>query len=421
MNCTKNGLEKPFKTRTLIMKKEFKAAKLILECSDETDNRLLIKQSESEYFANGWSITSDVEKFVRCCLEGGLKNIIRPQHPRHSNRKSGVKYIGFSFPEDKLWSVCIDQFSPNSDKSFSIKQVSVQSRWEPILLANSIPYERQAGSGGSLFVPYDQLPQLIQVISSKKGSPTPTLQSPTAGAVTQSMQKVEFTADSAFDVSDMTKIEDDFKIDSGLNSRELFKIYYSRIYKSPLLILGFNPGGMVGPEYKRASDGYYENGAHDYLQFENDPGYKIAGPMMQILRPLAQKLAIDVATIPKTNLIFRRSSGQETLNLGVREAIQESMAGLLRIIDIVEPRVIILEGKTTGDLFKKFYCNSDVKQVGEEIKEPNGTNFATVYKHENTTLIHNQREAHIFSIGHPSRFGQRKSWDKIVQELLKNI
>jgi len=54
---------------------------------------------------------------------------------------------------------------------------------------------------------------------------------------------------------------------SGLSDPLLYKIFYSRIDPAPLLVLGINPGGA--PDHPEAiisaSDGYFENREHDYV------------------------------------------------------------------------------------------------------------------------------------------------------------
>jgi hypothetical protein len=218
----------------------------------------------------------------------------------------------------------------------------------------------------------------------------------------------------------MKNWEDLYKERSGLVSRNDYKLYYSRITKGPILIIGLNPGGNVGPDYKAASKTFYENWEYDYKKFETDPGYKIAGPMMNLLRPLSNKINVEVSAMPKTNMIFRRSPRKDQLGISEGQALEESQPILNEIMEYVEPTTIILEGKVTGDLFKKRYCKYNINQIGEAIIGPNGRYNAVMYLHEEVSLT-NGRNVALHTVGHPSIYGRRKSWQEITKRICEAV
>jgi hypothetical protein len=113
----------------------------------------------------------------------------------------------------------------------------------------------------------------------------------------------------------MRDIDAEYRKLSGLSDPRYYKIFYSRIDPAPLLVLGINPGGAPdqAEEIISASDGYFDNFEHDYV----DCAYTIQRVMLPFLRNILGATDEKVRRIPKTNLAFpglpgRIASGNTT-------------------------------------------------------------------------------------------------------------
>ncbi len=219
----------------------------------------------------------------------------------------------------------------------------------------------------------------------------------------------------------MKDLDERYRNASGLRERRFYSIFYSQIVASKLLVLGYNPGGdpESWDESQLASTTFYEGGEHEYV----DCHYKIANAMREFLQTVLGLSSYDaIRSIPKTNLIFRRSVGQNSLTSDQDEAIRESLPFLEEIISRVNPKVILLEGTTTLDKFEEYYC-TDVssKTDGPVIRTPNGRNMARIYQADIAEVSCLEKPVTLIGIGHPSKFSGRKEWREVTSRTRKAL
>jgi hypothetical protein len=92
----------------------------------------------------------------------------------------------------------------------------------------------------------------------------------------------------------MRELDRQFRMTSGLNDRRYYKIFYSRLHRFPLLVLGQNPGGETDGTDLVASESFFENWEHDFPCFWNDPNYTLASRMCDLLsQVLATRVHLD--------------------------------------------------------------------------------------------------------------------------------
>ena len=213
----------------------------------------------------------------------------------------------------------------------------------------------------------------------------------------------------------MRRLDSEYRARSELNERRFYSIFYSRIVPSSTLVLGFNRGGTPEDweETKLASTAYYDNWEHEYV----DCDYPIAVAMRDFL-PKVLSLAgtKDIRRIPKTNLIFRRSSSQTKMSLRPSDAIREAQPILTQILRRVSPRLIICEGITTLDNFERYYCSSVEEEIdGQHVTTPNGRHLARIYRADKAHMISSGTSVILIGIGHPSRYSGRREWKDVIQ------
>ena len=218
----------------------------------------------------------------------------------------------------------------------------------------------------------------------------------------------------------MQEIDIGFRAVSGITERRYYKIFYSHIHPFPLLVLGQNPGGETDGTDLAASDTYFENWEHDYLRFRNDSRYALARPACALLAAALQTTAIDtLRQVPATNVIFRRSRNTESLNLSPDKAAAESAPALRRILEIVNPRAVLLIANTAYKLFKKLHCEpGSVKEFAEpQVFTPNGKANACIFLSAHARVIGLNRMVPLFMVGHPSKYAGRGEWPQVVEAL----
>ena len=217
----------------------------------------------------------------------------------------------------------------------------------------------------------------------------------------------------------MSRLDHQYREATGLVERRFYSIFYSQVDPSPLLIIGFNPGGDPDSwdESALASRSFYENGEHEYV----DCHYPIAVAMREFLLKIGSINSEDLLRrIPKTNLIFRRSRSMDGLRLSERDAILEAKPMLDQIIERVVPRVVICEGVSTLQHFEKHYCESIEEEIdGVSVSTPNGQHKARIYKADKAVLSSIQQPVTILGIGHPSKYSGRLEWSQVIASAKK--
>lgn len=153
----------------------------------------------------------------------------------------------------------------------------------------------------------------------------------------------------------MIDIDSRYRLTTGLTERRFYSIFYSRVEKCDLFILGYNPGGNPDSwsDAELASTTYFEDYEHEYV----DQDYKIAKAMRVFLtNVLSLDSSEKIRRIPKSNIIFRRSRSSNNLGMSKNLAIHEAKPFVEQMLIRAKPNAILLEGKETYDLFLKNYC-----------------------------------------------------------------
>lgn len=136
----------------------------------------------------------------------------------------------------------------------------------------------------------------------------------------------------------------------ALQDDRFFKIFYSDIVPSDVLVIGLNPGGDPGrPETIDAASLFFERGEHDYV----DCDYKLARKMRELFERAGLATSADaIRRIPKINVVFHRSPGASA-NAGWTwpEAVRASQSLVGKILEYVRPTMVIFEGV---DAYKKL-------------------------------------------------------------------
>lgn len=212
----------------------------------------------------------------------------------------------------------------------------------------------------------------------------------------------------------MRKLDEEYCTVSGLTERRLYSIYYSKVAPSSLMVIGYNPGGDPDhwDESLLASRSFYENDEHEYV----DCHYPLAVAMRSFLTTVLGLRSVEqVRTVPKTNLIFRRSRSQESLGLRPAEALEEARPFVEQIIERVQPCAIFFEGTVTLDQFERLYTE-DVSRFrdGPPVTTPNGRNHATIFRLDDGHVRCLGRRVTLIGLGHPSKYSSRAEWHQVI-------
>jgi len=222
----------------------------------------------------------------------------------------------------------------------------------------------------------------------------------------------------------MRSIDDSYCSTSGLSARGDYKIFYSHIHPFPLLVLGLNPGGASDGPNLVASDSYFEQWEHDYPRFRETVGYALARPICQLLSTaLATKSVDALRQVPATNVIFRRSKSINDLSTTQMAGAKEAKVAIERIIQVVDPLVILFISKTAYDLFTKIHCLRGTVSEEESsiIRTPNGVNSACIFLRARGFVNVVSRSVELLTVGHPSRYAVRGDWASVTSALRSTL
>ena len=154
--------------------------------------------------------------------------------------------------------------------------------------------------------------------------------------------------------------------------------------------------------------------------FRNDANYSLAGPMCRLLSYTLRTSSVDrLRQVPATNLIFRRSRNTKVLNMSPTKAASESAPLLRKILQAVNPRVVLLVSRTAYDLFVAEHCErgSIMKNAEPQIFTPNGRSNACIFLSAQARVKGLDRVAPLFVVGHPSKYAGRAEWPKVLDAL----
>jgi hypothetical protein len=202
----------------------------------------------------------------------------------------------------------------------------------------------------------------------------------------------------------MRDIDAEYRSLSGLSDPRYYKIFYSRIDPAPLLVLGINPGGAPDQEDEivSASESYFDIFEHDYV----DCDYAIQRVMLPFLQNILGATPEDIRRIPKSNLAFRRSPGEDTFRqyhpMTLTAAMKEARPSLSRLIHNVQPTMILME-TMKPEVFSQLYCGGE---TGRSIREPlmamHRGRSVRAFQAKLMPVTCLQRSIPIVAIGHPS-------------------
>jgi len=224
----------------------------------------------------------------------------------------------------------------------------------------------------------------------------------------------------------MRELDAEFRVHSGLSDRRHYKIFYSQVHASPLLVLGLNPGGETDGTDLNASNSFYENGEHDYVAFRHHGrAYSLAGPMWELLSTaLGTRSDDELSRVPATNVVFRRSRSSGTLGMPWRDAARESAPVLRSILRAVDPKAILLLGGSAYSLFTAEHCapgSLAVSSTPAEVTTPNGRGEACIFRSAQAHVIALDRRVPILMVGHPSKFARRTQWPQVLSSVTTQL
>lgn len=224
------------------------------------------------------------------------------------------------------------------------------------------------------------------------------------------------------DVDRMERLETEFRVGSGLTDRRFYKIFYLAIAPAPLLVIGFNPGGETDGTDLNASESFYENWEHDYVDFRGyGKAYTLAGHAYGTLTEALQTSSEDdIRRIPATNVIFRRSRSSSDLGLPDRVAVRESAPVLAEILRAVDPVAILVFGPKAFDAFVGGHCVRGSRVVNAEPPQlftGNGTSDACMFRSASAHVTALGRDVPLLMVGHPSKYASRDVWSDVVAAL----
>jgi len=220
----------------------------------------------------------------------------------------------------------------------------------------------------------------------------------------------------------MQLLELEYQQRSGLIDRDWYTIFYSRLCSADLIVLGINPGGKpTDPDsIIRASTTYYENWEHEYV----DSSYPIQAVMLPFLRKVMNTNNEGIRTIPKSNLIFRRSPNENAFKglhkMTAAEAMREAQPTICEILQMVSPKMVILEGKKDRQ-FNQLYCSG----IAEQIRDPIWDKFkGSEVRVLEAKMMHVEcldRQLPVIALGHPSHFGKRRVWGGSIMPAVREL
>jgi hypothetical protein len=217
-------------------------------------------------------------------------------------------------------------------------------------------------------------------------------------------------------VARMAELDHTFMRVSGLTDRRSYKIFYSHVHRFPLMVIGFNPGGSPDQEDLYSASGtYFEHWEHDFVRFRSQSGYPLAKPMFELLSEVVgAQNPILVRHIPVTNVIFHRARGMDGV---AGKYAKEAAPVLSKLLEIVQPLVVLVISKTAYSLFQHLYCVQVSDHCADPLTTPNGSSPAVVYTHCSATLRSTDQRVRLICTGHPSKYASRPIWRSVVENV----
>jgi hypothetical protein len=230
--------------------------------------------------------------------------------------------------------------------------------------------------------------------------------------------------------SRMKDLERRYKAQSGLADRSQFKIFYCQLNSAPVLHLGVNPAGNPdelesdgvrrkagGRGPASASRSYFERGEHDVFDCDWPENVKLRELVADILD--TDDTGVLRTKLVKTNMAFRRAPApvrnkiRQFHGMTLEAAMDEAKPFLTKIIEIVQPQLIILGGVKMKD-FVTRYCDDCRPLARPELSE--GTN-QTVYYPATVRLRTGGTELLSAQVAHSSQFGYTYRQYRVAEKI----
>ena len=247
----------------------------------------------------------------------------------------------------------------------------------------------------------------------RRGAPDAIVGGIGAGSVT----KVQTAFDNSIPVAAfMRGLDDEYRALTGLSERRDAIIAYSRLQPARAIVFGINPGGNPATWSGEIPDieTLVAQRWHDYL----DSRYPLQAVMRDFLSFALDTDDAGLRDVPKSNIIFRRSPGtdafQDLHGMTLIEAAREAAPFTRRILEQVDPRVVILEGKWCMARFRQFFCPTGYgKRLGPTITgEFRGTEQPCYIAHEMEVACLG-RTLPVVALGHPTHFSRLPEWNAV--------
>ena len=212
----------------------------------------------------------------------------------------------------------------------------------------------------------------------------------------------------------MKKLDAQYRKISGLSDQRFYNIFYSQIVPCPVLILGHYPIG--NPETLEAAElasrAFHKNGEHEYVDCEY-PHAKIMNKFLSKTMSLNNK---KISRIPKVDLVFRRILRAARTKLAY---IDEARPVFEKILQRVDPSVVICEGNVSLEKFVQHYCENTTFKESSIIKAKSGIYWLEIYKGGKGTLPVLGKKIKILGLGYPTIHYLSKDWLKVEERSKK--
>lgn len=229
-------------------------------------------------------------------------------------------------------------------------------------------------------------------------------------------------------VEQMKALDEEYQRRSGITDRRRYKIFYSHIHMFPLMVLGYNPGGHPDDDkHLDASKGYYEKWEHDMVAFRTNEDYRSALQVFGVIAACLGSADLSaVSRVPYTNVIFRRSKGQDHLKELLKaegkseaDAVQESAAVLTPLLKIIAPRFMVIFKGAFAAAERQHFRDVQVLDGPEVfVKDKRRNSTVNLIGYRKATLAATGDAVQIALIAHPSHSGgseRRDDWADVCR------
>ncbi len=161
------------------------------------------------------------------------------------------------------------------------------------------------------------------------------------------------------------RIIEDFIEDFGLPDPNLYKVAYSPLTPSEVLLVGDSPGGDPNePETVANYKEVYEEGEHDFIDEDYTLAVKVRGLFTEAFGTSGVGL---LRSVPVTNVSFFRSPGQPSDPI-VKLNRKKCRPYLWRIVRIIQPTLVVANGMSVFRYLQSHL--SEVREIDRALPPP---------------------------------------------------